>query len=88
MSAKNAVAAGGSVPSRWKQYAAGAHDLAADADGSGGAARKIVMLEAGDLTVCEDASGVDRPLTGLPAGFEHIAIVRAVTSTAPFVAYW
>ena len=72
----------------WKEYAAGAHDLANDSDGPGHAARKIVLKEAGNLTACVNPSGDDSPLTGLPAWFEHVGAVSSVESTAAFIAYW
>jgi hypothetical protein len=74
---------------KWKQYAAGGpRDLVADGPPGGFCCRKIVLLEAGSLTLCEDANSVDSPLTGLPAGYEHIGAVTRVTSSGAIIVYW
>ncbi len=77
------------VGKRWKQYAAGGpYDLRADSPDGRSAARRIVLLAAGDLTLCTDAADVDRPLTGLPAGYVHDAYCSRVTPTVAIVVYW
>jgi hypothetical protein len=80
---------GGTAPaSDWKQYEAGSHNFLTDEGVPHIAARMIVMLADGDLTTCRNENGINRPLTGLPAGFEHRGRTTAVTSTVPFIAYW
>jgi hypothetical protein len=77
------------VPVRWKQYASGGlRDLVADSPDGNSCARLVVPLAAGDFTVCKDAAGVDRPVTGLPVGYQHLANVSAVNATVAFIAYW
>lgn len=76
-------------PVRWKQYTGGAErDLVVDSPDGRTCARQIVILAEGDFTSCKDYNGVDRPLTGLPAGYRHLANVSAVNSTQAFIAYW
>lgn len=75
------------VGTDWKQYAAGAADLIADST-TGKAARRIVMLAAGDLSPCVNSKGVNRALTSLPAGFVHEANVQSCTGSVAFIAYW
>jgi hypothetical protein len=77
------------VPVRWKQYAAGAErDLVADSPDGQSCARLVVPLADGDFTVCKDFGGTNRPLTGLKAGYQHLANVSAVHSTVAFIAYF
>ena len=73
----------------WKPFAAltAVNCIAESPDGAT-CAWKVVLLSAGDLTLLKDADGVDRPITGCPAGFEHEADVSAVTCSAPFVVYF
>jgi hypothetical protein len=71
-----------------KQFAAGGpYNLVAEGE-TGCCARKIVMLAAGNLSSCINASGTDRPQTGLSAGDVIEADIQSVTSTAAFRAYW
>ncbi len=77
------------TPVRWKQYASGAErNLVADSPDGQTCARLVVPLAAGDFTLCKDQNNVDRPITGLPAGYQHLASVSSVTSTVAFIAYW
>lgn len=77
------------VGEKWKQYASGSlQDLAADSPDGATCARMIVMLAAGDLTHCHDAYNNDVPLTGLPAGYQHIASVQKAHGSVGFIAYW
>jgi hypothetical protein len=77
------------VPVRWKQYASGAErNLVADSPDGNSCARLVVPLADGDFTVCKDYNGVDRPITGLKAGYQHLANVSAVNSTVAFIAYF
>lgn len=73
---------------KWKEYAAGGpRDLVAD---GGGLCRKIVLLEAGTLTLCEDINGVDEPLNAVsyPAFYEHTAACKRVSSSGAILVYW
>lgn len=76
--------------SKWKQYAAGGpRDLIADGPGGSMCARRIVLLAAGDLSLCIGPDGAtDSPLTGLPSGFEHVGATSSVTSTVGIIVYW
>jgi hypothetical protein len=79
------------VSPKWKQYAAGTHDLVADSPTRAHCARLIVMLAAGDLSAAYGPGGEtagSMPLTGLPASYRHVGSTSGVTSTAAFVAYW
>lgn len=75
----------------WKQYAAGGpYNLVADSPTGNTAARLIVLLAAGDLThaVMSDAAATDRPLTGLPSGYQHVGHTSSVTPSVAIVVYW
>ena len=74
----------------WKQYAAGGpYDLIAGGPSGSQACRKIVLLAAGDLTACVAADGVtNRPITGAPAGFQHVAQCSSITPSVACVVYW
>jgi hypothetical protein len=78
-----------SIGSRWKQYVSGGlRNLVTDSPDGATCARMVVLLAAGDLTVCKDGSDVDRPLTGLPSGFQHTGSISEVNATVAFIAYW
>jgi hypothetical protein len=78
-----------SIAARWKQYASGGlRNLVTDSPDGATCARKVVLLAAGDLTVCKDGTDTDRPITGLPSGYQHTASVSEVNATVAFIAYW
>ncbi len=73
----------------WKVYAgAAAVDCIAESPDGSSCASKVVLLSAGDLTVLRDDHGVNRPITGAPAGYVHDADVSAVTGSVGFVVFW
>lgn len=51
--------------------------------------RRVVMKEDGDLIV-SDAFGVPKPLTGLPAWFNHEGAISVIdeTQAADLIIYW
>jgi hypothetical protein len=78
------------VGSNWKAYAAGGpYDFVADSPDGKACARLIVMLAAGDLTHAFLPDGAtDRPLIGLPAGYQHMAACSGASPTVAIVVYW
>ena len=74
----------------WKQYAAGGpYNLVTDSPSGTACARLVVMLAAGDLTHAVLPDGVtDRPITGLPANFQHLGATSSITPTVSVVVYW
>lgn len=76
------------VASKWKQYASGQHDLAADPDGAGRPARLLVALADGSFTELVNVEGNNQPIADVFQGFSHLGATSAVTSTMAFVAYW
>jgi hypothetical protein len=74
----------------WKQYAAGGpYNLVADSPDGAACARLVVLLAAGDLTHAILSDGAtDRPITGLPAGYQHQGNTSSITPTVAVVVYW
>lgn len=75
----------------WIEYTAAemVHGLDLVAIGGGQVARMIVLKESGALYAV-NSKGVERILTGLPAGYIHVGKTRAITPGQPvaIIVYW